>query len=548
VNKVWQRLLAFGAAAALLAGSGWVRPQAANETAAAQAKLYRDFATGIEIIQANHIDQVEHDTLIKAGIQRMLLTLDPHSSFWDRKSFTEMNEEQRSQYFGIGALIGPRNRAVFIIEPFKNTPAVRAGLRYGDQIIEVDGKKTAGWTSDQVRNVLRGPKGTKVTVTVRRAGVAEPITVTLERSGVALPSIPTYYLARPSIGYINLRGGFHSTTSDELTRALADLKEQGATSLVLDLRDNRGGYLNEAIKVADKLLQRGQTIVAVRGRQGKGFDQEVRAESGSPETLPLVILINQSSASASEIVAGAIQDHDRGLIVGETSFGKGLVQHIFNLSGGAGLTLTIAHFYTPSGRLIQRDYSNGSFYDYLVRRNSPGSANSAKPASDERRTDLGRIVYGGGGIEPDIKVGNSFATTPTQNLLYHGLFMFVRELTAGQVAAAPNFKLPGIEFDHKLKPNEFLISDDVLKAYRDFMAKYIAAHPEIRLTPAMVDDNLVWARQQIRQEVLVAAYGTVTAQRALADLDLQLQRAITELPNAAQLAERAQRSRTTMRN
>jgi carboxyl-terminal processing protease len=286
----------------------------------------------------------------------------------------------------------------------------------------------------------------------------------------------------------------------------------------------------------------------VRGRENRFPDRDLQAESGSPDTLPLVVMINGGSASASEIVAGAIQDHDRGLIVGENSFGKGLVQTIFPLYGGAGLTLTTARYYTPSGRLIQRDYSNGSIYEYIFKRNKGETVAPEKPRGEEKQTDLGRKVFGGGGIEPDIKVADSTGFSGAQGILYHGMMMFTRELAGGQVAGAENFKLNGPQFNHRLKPNEYMITDDILKAYREYMYKFIVDNPKYGLTKQSVDDNLTWARKQIRYEILLAAYGRNIAQRAQVDLDAQLQRAIAELPNAAQLAEKARRTRTSLRN
>lgn len=549
MKKGWQKFLVFGLITIMLAGSVAVRPLAAADDSTAQTKIYKDYIAAMEIIRNNYVDQIEYEVLNKAAIQGMLRTLDPHSNFYDRKAFDEMRTEQRSQYFGIGASISPRNRGVFVLEPFNGTPAARAGLRYGDQIIGIDDKNTEKWTSDQVRNGLRGEAGTKVKVMVRRAGAPAPITVIIEREGISHPAIASSYLVRPGIGYINMTRGFYSTTSDELTAAMANLKEQGATSLVLDLRGNPGGFLDQAIKVADKFLQRGQIVLSVRGREGRQPDRDLPAESGAPDASPVVILIDNGTASASEIVAGAIQDHDRGLIIGESSFGKGLVQTIFPLAGGAGLTLTTARYYTPSGRLIQRDYSNGSFYEYLVRRNAPADASaSSKPRSDQKRTDLGRPVFGGGGIDPDIKIERP-EITRTQLILWStGLFMFVRELAAGRVAAAPNFKLSGIEFDHRLKPNEFQITDEIMSAYREFMLEFIRTHPDYGLTPATVNEHLAWARRKIREEVLIAAYGTEVAQQALVEQDVQIQRAIAELPNAAELAERARRGRNALRN
>jgi len=260
-----------------------------------------------------------------------------------------------------------------------------------------------------------------------------------------------------------------------------------------------------------------------------------------PETFPMVVLIDDGSASASEIVAGAIQDHDRGLIIGEPSFGKGLVQTIIPLFGGAGLTLTTARYYTPSGRLIQRDYSNGSSYEYHFRRNANGTETARAPHNDMRRTDTGRAVYGGGGIEPDIKVDAAQVSNAQATLWTSGLFMFVRELVAGRVAVSPNFKRDTIEFDHQPQPGEFAVNDQTMKAYRDFMSDFLSKNQDTGLTMKFVDENYEWARNKIREEALSAAYGVDLQRRMTSEDDPQLQRAITELPQAAQLAERARK-------
>ena len=541
-----RRFSIFAIAITILISLAYIRPQAVTDDKLVWDRLVRDYVGAIDLIHEKYVEEVEYESLTTTAIQGMLRTLDPHSNYYDRKAFEEMRMEQRSQYYGIGASIQGRYRGVYIIETFKDTPAAQAGLRYGDQIIAIDGKNTETWNSDQVRDNLRGELGTEVKVTVRRAGGAEPVVATLERAAVDLPSISGYYTVKPGVGYIALSRGFHSTTSDELASAISALRAQGMNSLVLDLRGNPGGFLDQAIRVADKFLQRGQVILSVRGRDGRAGDKDWPAESGLPETFPMVVMIDDGSASASEIVAGAIQDHDRALIVGEPSFGKGLVQTIYPLYGGAGLTLTTARYYTPSGRLIQRDYSNGSSYEYHFRRNANGTEAARAPHNDMRRTDTGRTVYGGGGIEPDIKIEAPTINGAQGTIWQTGLFMFVRELVAGRVAGAANFKRDAIEFDHQPQPGEFIINDQIMKAYREFMADFLAKNQDTGLTMKAVDEHFDWSRKKIREEVLSAAYGVDTQKRMTTELDTQLQRAIAEMPQSAQLAERARKlSRTS---
>ncbi|HKX33578.1 MAG TPA: S41 family peptidase [Blastocatellia bacterium] len=511
-------------------------------------KLTSHYQKALNIIRDNYVVEIDNETLTKTAIQGMLKSLDPHSDYLDRKAFQEFNEKQHSQYFGIGSNIRTINRVTYIVEPFKGSPASRAGLHYGDHIVAVDGKDTSTWSSDRVRTLLLGDRGTQVIVSVKRAGVKDPITATITRDAIWLPSIPNYYMVKSNVGYIGLTRNFQSTTYDELKSAMVELREKGADSFILDLRGNGGGYLDQAIKVSDQFLQRGQQVVSVRGRSGN--DKNYLAENGASENFPLVVLIDRYTASASEIVAGSIQDHDRGLIIGESSFGKGLVQRIFPLNDGGALTLTIAHYYTPSGRLIQRDYSNGSLFEYYARRNGDGDTyTTQKPRTDEKKTDLGRTVYGGGGIDPDIKLENSdfanAAQTTMQNRLFHGLCLFTRELIAGQVAGHSQIKLTTIGYDYKVKGNELIISDDLLKQYRDFVVKFYKENPEYGVTAANVDENLPWARKQMRQEALVAFYGADKAQQVMADLDPQLQRAVTEMPKAADLSVRSWRRGTT---
>jgi carboxyl-terminal processing protease len=512
-------------------------------------KVIEQYQKALEIIRDKYVVELDDETLTKSAIQGMLKSLDPHSDYMDRKTFREFIDKQNSEYYGIGSYVRTIEQGTYIVEPFKGSPASRAGFRYGDQIIAIDGQDTTKWTSPKVSEKLLGPRGTQVNVTIKRLGVAEPITAKITRDSIYRPSIPNFYLIKPNIGYIGLTRSFQSTTSDELERAMEFLREKGADRFILDLRNNNGGYLDQAIRVCDQFLQRGQSIVSVRGRSGRNSNQNSVAENGTTGNFPLIVMIDRFSASASEIVAGAIQDHDRGLIVGESSFGKGLVQGIFPLPNSGALILTIAHYYTPSGRLIQRDYSNGSLFEYYFRRSANGGG-ATNPRNEEKKTDLGRIVYGGGGIDPDIKVEREPGITPVQSRLYDALCLFVRDLVAGQVPAYQQFKLNGIKYDFDLQGDEFTIDDGLLKLYRDYAEKFYQAHSDYGVTTAMIDEksNLDWARNQIRREVLLAAYGGDRAEQGMAILDLQLQRAVSEMPQAEDLALRSwRRSKTSIR-
>lgn len=544
MNKSRNKHLVFTLSVILISASLWSPSMVNAQETATRQKIINQYLKAVGIIREKYVEQLDDETITTSSLQGMLKSLDPHSDYLDRKSFQEFSEKQNSEYYGIGSYVRTINRATYVVEPFKDSPATRAGLRYGDHIVAVDGKDTATLRSDQISQLLLGERGTKVVVSVKRLGIPEPLTTTIIRDGIWRPSIPNYYLIKPKIGYIGLTRGFQSTTVQELRKAMANLRELGADSFILDLRNNGGGYLDQAIRVSDQFLQRGQSIVSVRGRSGRANDQTAFAENGTTENFPLVVMINRFSASASEIVAGAIQDHDRGLIVGETSFGKGLVQNIFPLTNGGALFLTIAHYYTPSGRLIQRDYSKGSLFEYYTRRSAGRDAQVASnPPSNVKKTDLGREVISGGGIEPDVKVDSEAPTTPVQDRLYHAVCLFVRELVSGRVADYQHFKLNGVTYDYRMKGNEYTVNDDLLKRYRDYAVNFYKENPDYSITTAMIDENLVWQRNLIRQEVLLAAYGGDRAQQGMSHLDAQLQRAVTEMPKAADIAARSARRR-----
>ncbi|HST20765.1 MAG TPA: S41 family peptidase, partial [Blastocatellia bacterium] len=421
------------AAATLIGGhygsarTAYIMPSDSN----ASDELTDEFNEALSEIQESYAGKPDLEMLGKSSIQGMLRQLDPHSTFFTKSEFDDVQTEQSSRTFGIGVTIAKRYDRVYILSATPGGPSQRAGLRYGDAITAIDKQSAADWNTDQVMHRVRGEKGEPIEITVERAGVPNPITVTLKRDEVKLASVKnSFMIGQNGIGYIALTGGFSSKTDEEVTDALAKLKQEGMRQLVLDLRDNPGGLLDQAISVSKKFLSPGQRIVEVRGRDGESAVKRV-PDNNVPEMVPMVILMNHRTASASEVVAGALQDHDRALIVGENSFGKGLVQGIFNIWGGTGLVLTTAKYYTPTGRSIQRDYSKISFYDYYLNRTEAEQATLTQ-RGDGLRTDLGRTVYGGGGITPDVEV-KSPEIGAVRSRLFYGVFDFVRQLVAGQI-------------------------------------------------------------------------------------------------------------------
>ena len=505
------------------------------------ASIQRDFDEALKLVQEQYVDgkKLSYNDVFKSSIIGMLRSLDPHSNYYDREEFEELKTDQRSEYFGIGASIQNylyKDQAdTYITATFDGSPASKAGLRYGDRIVEVDGVAMTGKTSLEVRDKIRGPRGSTVKLTLERAADKRLEKVDIVRDAVPQPSIPDAYMLRPGIGYIDMTRGFNYTTTDELVDAIDRLEEKGMKSLVLDLRNNPGGFLDQAIHVAEVFLPSGQLILTQKGRNGYR-DNSFESKNNSPNTTPLVILINEQTASASEIVAGAMQDHDRALIVGQTSFGKGLVQSIIPLDYGAGLTLTSAKYFTPSGRLIQRDYSNGGFYDYYT--HGAGIARDpkqepAKPSGPERKTDTGRAVYGGGGIMPDENV-NPRTVNITQRRMLSPIFSFVRELVNGRVRGLESSRIPRSVYDHDLTNDEFRITEAMYRGFRDFVAN----DPAYNITPAMVDRYRPFVELELRFNIVTAAYGRVIGDRVFITTDdPQVSKAVDVLPKARNLAQ-----------
>lgn len=525
-------------------GSNGRRPRPSVVTPE-QIRVQRDFDEAMKLIQEQYIDgkKLNYNEVYKSSIIGMLRSLDPHSNYYDREEFDELKTDQRSEYFGIGAsiqnYIHGDQADTYITATFDNSPAGRAGLRYGDKIVEVDGVKMTGKTSLEVRDKIRGPRGSTVKLTLERAADKRLEKVDIVRDAVPQPSIPDAYMLKPGVGYIDMTRGFNYTTTDELLDALDRLHAKGMTSLVLDLRNNPGGFLDQAIHVAEVFLRSGQLILTQKGRNGFR-DNTYQSRNNAPDMTPLVILINENTASASEIVAGAMQDHDRALIVGQTSFGKGLVQSIIPLEYGAGLTLTSAKYYTPSGRLIQRDYSNGGFYDYYTHGAGIGREpkEPTKPAGPQAKTDTGRAVYSGGGISPDEAIGPR-TTNLTQRRLLSPVFAFARELVNGRIRGLESSRINGgINFRHELKPEEFKITDSIFRAFREFAT----SDPAYKVSAATIDRHRNFVELELRFNIVTAAYGRVVGDRVfIMTDDPQVAKAVDVLPKARDLAMGSQK-------
>jgi carboxyl-terminal processing protease len=494
--------------------------------------LLKNFSDAIAVVEKNYARKVNSNELIESAIRGMLRTLDPHSSFFATTDYSRLQEEQQGKYFGLGITIraeAPGSGRVLIVEPpSPGTPAYKSGLRAGDVISRIEGQSIEDWdVNEDVIPNLKGPKGTKVNITIERPGEPEPIEVTVERDEIPLYTIKYYFMLEPGIGYVKI-DKFTETTSRELDEALKQLNEANLKGLILDLRDNPGGALGQAIEVSDRFLEKGQVIVSTRSRRGK--EREYRAPRGRRHTFPMVVLINQNSASASEIVAGALQDHDRALIVGETSFGKALVQTIYPLDGERGLALTTGKYYTPSDRLIQRDYSEG-FYNYFY------SRSGQNPREGEaKETDGGRVVYGGGGIAPDETVsleeyGRVGRIIDRRNLFYE----FAEQLVTGKLSSDVRYDYDRDSLSESEKSriqNELTISSQTYELFKDFLKE-----KKVNIGEDVLDESRELVKNRLKQELFQQLFGEREGYRVALEMDHQVQAAIKLLPQAQELAE-----------
>jgi len=512
-----------------------------GEKAADQAPLPADsqsllqsFSEAFAIIQANYSEPVTSDRLVESAIRGMLRTLDPHSSFFSTEDYDRLQEEQKGKYYGLGITIRPESpgsgRVVVVEPPQPGTPAYKAGLRAGDVIAKIEGTPIDDWdVNTEVIPNLKGPKGTKVNITVERPNESEPLEVAVERDEIPLLTIKYAFRIRPSIGYIRIIR-FAETTGRELDDALASIDESTLQGLILDLRDDPGGALTQALEVSDRFLDAGQKIVSTRSRNGKE-SRDYKAKTKRSLHYPMVVLINRNSASASEIVSGALQDHDRAYIIGETSFGKALVQTIFPLDGNRALALTTGKYYTPSNRLIQRDYSEG-FLDYYSNRET------VKSSADGPKyyTDGGRIVYGGGGIAPDEVITPARIPLAVRKLQRKNLFRdFAADVAAKRVDSELRVEFP--------KPSERWTDDEVTRVIADFnvgpeaLAQFrdYAASKGVTFADEEWQENGPVIANFMKQEFLLLLVGDEASYRVALELDNQVLAGIDRLPQASAL-------------
>ena len=508
-----------------------VAAQSATDESTLRDSLH-SFTGVYSLVEQNYAEKLTTDKTDKAiydgAIPGMLHVLDPHSNFYDPKAFAQMREDQHGKYYGVGMTIQPQpdptakgGLKIVVVAPFEGTPSYKAGIRPGDVILSIDGKSTEGMDSAAVASLLKGPRNTHVSVTMSREGSAKPLVFDLVRDEVSRPSVDLAFMIRPGVGYLHVTN-FMETTSREVGDALEKFGD--LNGLVIDLRGNPGGLLNEAVNMSDKFLQKGQIVVSQRGRAFP--DQVYRAAHGSDTKYPIVVLVNRNTASAAEIVSGALQDHDRALIVGETTFGKGLVQTVFQITENTGLALTTYHYYTPSGRLIQRNYNKVSLYDYYYVRDS-GNQPKDKANLEVKLTDSGRTVYGGGGITPDEKIDNLKSNHFQDSLLRnYAFFNFSKHYLATHTVS-----------------KDFVVDDTVLQQFKDFLKT-----TQVEYTDADIAGVSDWLKTSIKSELFTSQFGQLEGLKVRAEWDPQIAKAVTFLPEAQALEDhmkQAQKNTTT---
>jgi carboxyl-terminal processing protease len=500
---------------------------------------YKVFTSALAAIDREYVEDVPSDRLVYGAIDGMLKTLDPHSSFFDPKAYAQLRERQEGRYYGLGISISVIDGDITVMSLFEGSPAYRAGIRRGDVIARIEGPDpttgktelldTKNWTSDQAVRRLKGPKGTKVRIAIRRPGYDKLIDMDVERDEVNITTVRGAFMIDAQTGYIKL-GDFSETSDREVGDALEKLSAQGMKRLVFDLRDNPGGPLDQAIRIANRFLPRGDLIVYTRGRIANA-DQDYRGTDTPDYNGPMLVLVNRNSASASEIVTGSLQDHDRALVVGETTFGKALVQSVYTISEKAGLALTTGRYFTPSGRMIQRPW-DGAFDEYLTYTLREQTGEREHQASQLKYTDAGRKVYSGGGIEPD-----KFFAGPVQgfNPTRFGRSLYARSAFANfaeRFSAEGDTRMSTASEGRKRLARGFVVTDAMVDDFRAFLQR-----EKIKVDEASFAKDVEFIKAMIHFEIDVALFGVAEGQKNLIGKDPQAQFALAQFADAVKLTE-----------
>jgi carboxyl-terminal processing protease len=518
--KINRAILApLSVAAVALATGGWFLQRGAGQerNVYANAQLFEQV---LQYVSQAFVDEKDPSQLYQMAIDGMLEELgDPHTSFLPGKEYENLRIQTQGEYGGIGVSIAKRNGWVTVITPLPGTPGERVGLQAGDQIIEVDGETTRDWTDDEAVARLRGPKGTPVNIKVARVGVDQPMAFTITRDEIHVRSVPSSYMVDDGVGYVELRVFSESSTS-ELREAINKLRGEGAKGIILDMRGNAGGLLDQGSTVSDLFLDTGEPIVETRGRFQGNNQKMVATDPDEYPGLPIVVLVGPQSASATEIVAGALQDHDRALIVGRPTFGKGSVQTVFRLQGGNFLKVTTARWFTPSGRSIQRPYD-------ATHPIADAASDSASPESGEKKpeykTESGRVVFGGGGITPDVDVAPDTTTLAERPLI-----------EALQQQNWPKFFETKFAFGVKyknahadLKPG-FPVTDAMLDEFYRALGE-----AGFKIERETYDDARRWTSYQLAAEITFSKWGELERRRRENSDDRQVRTAIELLKKAS---------------
>ncbi len=520
-----------GVAILLSALVGGIVGSSAQATQDQVSQQYRVFTAALAAVDREYVESLPSDRLIYDAVGGMLQTLDPHSSFFDPKQYAQMRERQEGKYYGLGISIQVIDGDINVMSLFEGSPAYRSGIRRGDVIARIKGEDTKNWTSEQAVKQLKGPKGTKVNISIRRPGYDTLIDMDVERDEVNIVTVRGAFMIDPQTGYIKL-GDFSETSDREVGAALEKLKTQGMTRLVFDLRDNPGGPLDQAIRIANRFLPRGDMIVYTRGRVPNA-DQDYRGTDDPDFTGPMIALTNRNSASASEIVSGALQDHDRGLVVGETTFGKALVQSVYKISEGAGLALTTGRYFTPSGRMIQRPWDN-AFDEYLTYTLRDQKEQHDHTATQLKYTDAGRKVYSGGGIEPDkFFLGPVQGFNPTRfgrSLVSRAAFANFAERYTAEGDTRMSAAIEG----KKRLARGFLVTEAMIAEFRAFLQD-----EKVKVDDESFAKDLDFIKAMIHYDIDDALFGVTERQKNLIAKDPQAQFALTQFGEAVKLTELA---------